>query len=73
MEGIQKHHQLLNLLNLKKVRDHDHLTCEYRSPAHNECNLQLPHQSEESENSAHHAQPQRYCFYVIAISTIASF
>ena len=23
----------------KKVRDHDHLTCEYRGPVHNACNL----------------------------------
>ena len=44
MEEIQQCHQLLHALNHfrstdKKVCDHEHLTDEYRGPAHKACNL----------------------------------
>ena len=50
----------------KKVCNHDHLTGEERSSSQR-MQLELPHRSEEIENSMHYSQPQRYIFSALSL------
>ena len=43
---------------MDRVRDHDHLTGQYRGPAHSDCNLQL--QFDNAERSK-----QNFCIFVV--------